>query len=213
MAITELELILNRVNRSGPCWIWEGGTSGGRPIMYVPIRRQRLVVRATWELHYGPLDSAHVVRRTCSSSLCVNPAHMTTELRKRIGTEPPAVEKRCRDCGLTWPASEFQQKTSKVDGLESYCRSCSRERQRLYNLSRYGLTLEAYDALMERQGGVCAACGDRPTKGKGRRLHVDHDHATGTVRGLLCQACNLAIGHTGDKVERLRGLIKYLERL
>lgn len=50
-----------------------------------------------------------------------------------------------------------------------------------------GFTAEAYDAMLEAQGGGCAICGNPP---KSRRLHVDHDHKTGAVRGLLCHRCN-----------------------
>jgi hypothetical protein len=53
--------------------------------------------------------------------------------------------------------------------------------------------LEAdYEALLAAQGGVCALCGKPP---KTRRLSVDHDHKTGTVRGLLCFRCNRALPH------------------
>lgn len=53
-----------------------------------------------------------------------------------------------------------------------------------------GLTIEAYDELLERQGGHCALC---PTKPQKRRLDTDHDHKTGAVRGLLCHRCNRAL--------------------
>jgi Recombination endonuclease VII len=46
---------------------------------------------------------------------------------------------------------------------------------------------ELYDRLLAEQGGVCAICGATP---KTRRLHIDHDHKTGRVRGLLCHRCN-----------------------
>jgi hypothetical protein len=46
---------------------------------------------------------------------------------------------------------------------------------------------ELYDRLLGEQGGVCAICGNPP---KTRRLHIDHDHKTGKVRGLLCHRCN-----------------------
>jgi len=55
---------------------------------------------------------------------------------------------------------------------------------------RLGLSLEDYDALLVAQGGGCAICGTTP---KSRRLHVDHDHKTGKVRGLLCMRCNRAL--------------------
>jgi hypothetical protein len=53
-----------------------------------------------------------------------------------------------------------------------------------------GVTDEHYHALLDAQDGGCAICGATP---KTRRLHVDHDHKTGLVRGLLCQRCNRAL--------------------
>ncbi len=53
-----------------------------------------------------------------------------------------------------------------------------------------GVTDADYERLLSEQDGHCALC---PTKPKTRRLHVDHDHATGRVRGLLCYRCNRAL--------------------
>lgn len=63
------------------------------------------------------------------------------------------------------------------------------------------LTDAEYDARLAAQGGVCAICGNPP---KSRRLHVDHDHRTGTVRGLLCFRCNRALPNyvTADWLRR-----------
>jgi Recombination endonuclease VII len=57
----------------------------------------------------------------------------------------------------------------------------------------YGLSTEDRKALLARQGGVCGIC-----KKKGRKLHVDHCHETGKVRGLLCGKCNRGLGHYGN---------------
>jgi hypothetical protein len=57
----------------------------------------------------------------------------------------------------------------------------------------HGITLADYEAMLARQGGGCATCGRKPESGK--NLHVDHDHQTGKIRGLLCIGCNLAIGY------------------
>lgn len=71
----------------------------------------------------------------------------------------------------------------------------------------YGLTLEEYDAMLIAQGGVCAICREEPT----RSLAVDHDHATGQVRGLLCIRCNRAIGNLRDDPNLARRLAEYLD--
>lgn len=75
-------------------------------------------------------------------------------------------------------------------------------------LRKYGITQADYEALLEQQGGGCAICERKPTKKIS--LHVDHDHRTGTVRGLLCFLCNNALGDLGDDAEHLRKAISYL---
>lgn len=76
---------------------------------------------------------------------------------------------------------------------------------------RYGITPEKYKQMLEAQGGHCACC--PATEPKGGRLCIDHDHATGVVRGLLCHKCNMALGLVDDNFERLQALAGYaLER-
>jgi hypothetical protein len=75
--------------------------------------------------------------------------------------------------------------------------------------SRLGLTLDDYNRLLEAQGGVCAICGGKP---KTRRLHVDHDHKSGTVRGLLCFTCNRHVLGKYATPAKLRAAADYLER-
>jgi hypothetical protein len=64
-------------------------------------------------------------------------------------------------------------------------------RRRHHLKKRYGITLDDYDAMFKKQKGLCMLCG-KPEKNK-RHLHVDHDHVTGKVRGLLCGVCNRAL--------------------
>jgi Recombination endonuclease VII len=74
----------------------------------------------------------------------------------------------------------------------------AKEKARVKRLmDNYKLTPEKYDAILAFQGGVCYTCG-QPEPVKGRRLSVDHDHATGLIRGLLCSRCNPVLG----KLER-----------
>lgn len=83
-----------------------------------------------------------------------------------------------------------------------------------YTLKKYGLTEESFKALLVKQGGGCAICGSADSRQKGMhangRLVIDHDHATGIVRGLLCAPCNLTLGHSNDNPERLEKAAQYL---
>lgn len=87
-----------------------------------------------------------------------------------------------------------------------------RRRERQSNLRRlYGMELAEYDTMLAAQGGGCAICGE--TEGGGRwkrRLHVDHDHRTGRIRGLLCHGCNVGVGHFGDRPELFFKAAQYL---
>lgn len=74
----------------------------------------------------------------------------------------------------------------------------------------YGITDEEYYGLLIEQEGGCAICG-RPCS-TGHRLSVDHNHATGEIRGLLCRRHNAGLGHFNDDPALMRKAIKYLER-
>lgn len=72
----------------------------------------------------------------------------------------------------------------------------------------YGLEHEDYLAVLEKQNYACAIC----EKGFDQAVpHVDHDHDTGKVRGLLCMSCNTALGHFRDDADRLRDAAAYIE--
>lgn len=82
--------------------------------------------------------------------------------------------------------------------------------QKIFRLqAKYGLSPMARDALLEKQGGVCAVCGTARWNGSGP--HVDHDHATGKVRGILCSTCNTALGMIKDDPGIARAMADYLE--
>jgi CRISPR/Cas system-associated protein Cas10 (large subunit of type III CRISPR-Cas system) len=77
-------------------------------------------------------------------------------------------------------------------------------------LRKYGITIAEYEARLRAQGGGCRICGDPPAEGGS--LHVDHDHVTGKVRGLLCFRCNNAIGDLRDDIELVYRMLDYLDR-
>lgn len=78
---------------------------------------------------------------------------------------------------------------------------------------RFGITVDQYDAMLQAQEGVCAICRqpERAVRhGRVLLLSVDHDHKTGAVRQMLCQACNRGLGFFGDDPERLVSAAHYL---
>jgi len=81
------------------------------------------------------------------------------------------------------------------------------EKARESDLKRiYGLTLEEYNSMMLKQGGKCCICGGKEKKA----LHVDHDHITGKVRGLLCRRCNVVLGFVEENLNILDLLKEYI---
>lgn len=86
------------------------------------------------------------------------------------------------------------------------------EVRREYNLRRkYGIGSGDYRVLLEQQGGTCATCDATEADELNRRLHVDHCHETGRIRGLLCGECNLILGKASDSPAVLRRLADYVE--
>jgi hypothetical protein len=86
------------------------------------------------------------------------------------------------------------------------------EKQRAAGLMRrYSLSVSEWDSMFYRQGFCCDICGLHDIDYSGR-WHTDHDHATGEVRGILCQHCNSMLGYARDNSHTLAQAIHYLEK-
>jgi hypothetical protein len=119
----------------------------------------------------------------------------------------PDGMKRCAQCREVKVLADFDKARSQSGGHNCYCKPCRRDRDRAARFLRvYGLTLEARDELIREQGGTCAICREAPP------VHVDHDHVTGRVRGVVCFRCNSGIGQFSDRAELMHRAIDYLER-
>lgn len=131
--------------------------------------------------------------------------------------------KLCKRCNTLKPVSEWQKNSSNKSGLGTWCKECfnryRRENRHRYEQknrlwSLYKITPDEYDAILERQDGVCAICKE-PERWGGYyhlgRLSVDHCHDTKVVRGLLCKGCNFMLGYAKDEVGILASAISYLE--
>lgn len=94
-------------------------------------------------------------------------------------------------------------KTPLAGRTDRYCLEC---RQHYMRMRAYGLTREEYKALLDKQGNACGVCRVPFTS----EPHVDHNHETGEVRGLLCFGCNTSIGKLGDDIRGILRVAVYL---
>lgn len=97
------------------------------------------------------------------------------------------------------------------DRAKAWNDSHSEHRRNWHLFKNFGVSHDWYEKTLADQGGGCAICGSKTSRGNRKYLHVDHDHATGKVRGLLCGPCNRGIGQLGDDIELLKAAIGYLE--
>lgn len=95
----------------------------------------------------------------------------------------------CKTCKVYKEREGFAKSSRRESGVASRCLVCNRDVK--YQV-KYGITLTQYEAMLERQGGKCALCGEHGSS-RVRRLAVDHCHKTDKVRGLLCVKCNTAL--------------------
>ena len=130
--------------------------------------------------------------------------------------------RKCRTCGVEKELEEFYKsgRKGKPEERHTECKECTKvrvknnhcpTRARSNELRRkYGITLEDYNRMLEDQGGTCMTCPSTPESQRHGRLHVDHNHDTGEVRGLLCHNCNTALGLLNEDISTLSALITYL---
>lgn len=136
----------------------------------------------------------------------------------------------CTKCRNQKPREEFYRSPYGGPFPRQPCKECHRENRRTRYREKggideayaqvlkrdYGLTLEQYNALLRLQANRCAIC-ERPETditrktGKVRRLSVDHDHATDTVRALLCKRCNVIVWALEDNADRLQLAKEYID--
>ncbi len=104
---------------------------------------------------------------------------------------------KCATCGKL-----FQAKSGKAKNCSPACSV------RYQNKRKRKITPNLYDKMLEAQGGLCAICKTDKPGGKGD-FHVDHNHVTGAIRGLLCHNCNTGIGSLGDDPMRIQAAAEH----
>lgn len=158
---------------------------------------------------HGPCAVDGCDRVTKARQLC---AKHLARLYARGTTDEPTMPERfltCTRCKSSLPRDEFKPG-------ESVCPPCLpmvRQERRAKRLSRASGVQASADELRELQNGLCAICGTPESAAPRGRFHVDHDHVTHVVRGLLCGNCNIGLGQFKDSPTRLLAAIDYLARI
>ncbi len=134
--------------------------------------------------------------------------------------------KECSGCQERKLLDDFSKRKDTKDGRHYICKKCAnvhRNARRKRNpeatknecLKRdFGITLSQYKVMLSNQHGVCAICSQPETatyRGRLRHLSVDHCHATGKIRGLLCNDCNVGLGWFKDDSTRMRLAADYID--
>lgn len=137
------------------------------------------------------------------------------DVRKR--PDVPDGHRYCPGCQQTKPLDDFPFNKAARSGRASYCKPCHTERGRQSKIKNHGgprhyhlkdrYKISEHDvwSMTRAQGGVCAICEEPDPQ------HVDHNHTSGEVRGILCFNCNAGLGHFKDNIANMRRAIAYLE--
>ncbi|MET7716344.1 endonuclease VII domain-containing protein [Streptomyces sp. NPDC005407] len=170
-------------------------------------RCKKFLARDAFGRHRGRRDGLQDSCRSCAREYAKQWDQRKRQERREL--KNPAVSagfKRCHGCGEVKPHGEWHRNATASDGLSTRCKACKAVEGRAGHLKRkYGMTEAELTRLIDEQGGVCVICLAAPAE------HVDHDHETGRVRGVLCFSCNAALGQFKDRPDAIRRAAAYVE--
>jgi hypothetical protein len=131
--------------------------------------------------------------------------------------------KQCTRCKETKALTEFYTNKLTKDKKASQCKSCFKVHEKNWQLNnpekfkascrkrnlkkKYGLSVEQYDKMFNKQNKRCACCNRETDK-----LVVDHNHTTGAIRELLCSPCNTALGLLNEDVTVMQNMSNYVRK-
>lgn len=162
---------------------------------YIRIGHEIPAARVAWLLHYGEWPKGKLFFEDGDSlNLRIKNIFLGNSLLGKYDMKDPG-----------------QRKAYMKDHRKAFPRAWRES----HLMSNFGITLSDYAALAAEQDNKCAICANPETEmrnGKVKALAVDHDHATGKVRGLLCVACNTGLGKLGENRNVLLSAIRYLDK-
>jgi hypothetical protein len=225
-----------KVDKSSGCWIWKGKRQfcinciGARSVLLVsqvlsgvdPSKKVYTSCGLRGCLnpdHLVYIKEGHHFCSKCRLEKVVDEFATPTKCRKCCSRDPEKYKQEKIKVDPSIASKKYyethkiaRQKASRDYGAkhrEERREWCRRHYHRFYIERQYGLTISQYNDLLVTQEYVCAICKRKPLK---HRLGVDHNHTTGSVRGLLCHSCNLSLGLANDDEKILVYSIEYLCR-
>lgn len=135
--------------------------------------------------------------------------HICMKMKRKVKNR--YYEKTCEYCHVLYVGRTHHQRWCKPECYKRYRRTSTYRWQG--RKTKYGITPEDYDRMLDDQNNVCKICQQPETKvrrGKKMNLSIDHDHVSGKIRGLLCSNCNRGLGMFKDNQVSLRAAAEYL---
>lgn len=122
--------------------------------------------------------------------------------------------KKCCKCKSYLPTTSqyFNKNRTQKNGLNGWCKNCKKEYDKIRHIIyKYELTISDFKKMIKNQSNRCAICGILFTYKFPFQPFIDHNHKNKEIRGLLCNNCNLLLGHAFDNISTLSNAIHYLK--
>lgn len=182
---------------------WRSRHNAGNPTRSRPKKAK---AERTHCANGHPLTEDNVYWHSTSSSKVCKTCAKAASRRYRAKVDPLKGQPKthCRN------GHEISAENTVTYAGNDRCLPCVKDASGRQRLKKYGLTAEQYTEMLREQQGRCAVC-EHLLRG-GKDEHIDHDHITGQVRGILCSQCNTAIGKFKDSPEVILKAAEYIMR-
>jgi hypothetical protein len=118
------------------------------------------------------------------------------------------IKLTCSTCKIEKSKYDFYPDKRQSTGFRPQCKDCNRN---TVLKKKFGITLQQYEDMLQSQNFGCAICQLQWSRSMDIRFHVDHNHSTGTVRGILCSNCNTALGLLKENESIFHRALQYLK--